>query len=310
MTARASAVAERPLPAVAVEVLESVHQHRLLSLAQIHALHTPRASLRWTQWLVGELYAHGLVRFVRGAGAAKLWYVSARGADAVEALPTRAETRRKVVAPAQAAGPLRQHTLAVNDAGIAFVEAARERGEECGPFSWRHEMAHPIGRRPGRARGELLIADALLAYLQPRADGEATVLYRFLELDRATLPADALAEKLTRYARLYQYVPDRAARKSEPAWRAHYPAFPPVHVLLAGASPAALARRIERVVAIAQDDPELRRARRVQVSFASLADLLGQGPFAEIFVALADPSRLVNWLGEPAASSRRQRGGS
>ncbi len=196
MTSRTPRLEERPLPAVAVEVLESLHQHRLLSTSQIHALHTPGASRRWTQSLLGALQAHGLARFVRSDGASKLWYLSDAGADAVEQLPARTETRRKVIAPAQAAGPLRQHTLQINDAGLAFVRAARARGDECGPFSWRHEIAHPIGALPGRRRSELLIAHALLTYLQTGSDGEADVHRRFLELDRATLPVPALAAKL------------------------------------------------------------------------------------------------------------------
>lgn len=42
-----------------------------------------------------------------------------------------------------AAGPLQAHTLAVNDAAICFIEAARGRGDEFGPFAWRHEIYHP-----------------------------------------------------------------------------------------------------------------------------------------------------------------------
>jgi hypothetical protein len=59
--------------------------------------------------------------------------------------PGRVETRRKLLSPMDARGPLRAHTLAVNDVGIAFLKAARPRAEdECGPLAWRHEVAHPI----------------------------------------------------------------------------------------------------------------------------------------------------------------------
>ena len=303
-------IGERPLPGAAVEVLESLHQHRLLSVGQIHLLHTPEKSRRWTQRLVGELAAHGLVRFVRDTGARKLWFVTDDGADAVAALASGADPRRKVITPAQAAGPLRRHTLAVNDAGIAFVAAARRRGDECGALSWRHEVAHPIGRPAGRGRGELLIADALLTYIRVDEAGEATLHYRFLELDRATIPADALARKLTRYARLHRYA--SAARKGQPAepdWRAHYPSFPAVHVLLAGGSRAALERRLARVASLAGDDPELAEAPAVSISFALLAELVEHGPFASIFVELSDPERPVSWLGPERASARQGGGG-
>jgi hypothetical protein len=259
--------------------------------------------------MLGELSARNLVRFVRTNGAGKLWLVTEHGADAVEALGTRAEPRRKVIAPAHAAGPLRQHTLAVNQAAIAFVLAARARGDECGPLSWRHEIAHPIGRPPGRRHGEQLITDALLTYLHTDPDGAATLHHRFIELDRATLPVDALAAKLTRYARLYRYAPDtKPGEPSRPGWIAHYPAFPAVHVLLAGARRRALERRLEQVIALAHTDPELTHTPQVAISFAHLDDLDDldtDGPFAHIFVELTNPERLVDWLNHPATDGTR-----
>jgi GH24 family phage-related lysozyme (muramidase) len=296
---RAGHLAQRPLPAVAVDMLESVHQHRLLSTAQLHALHTPNAGSRWTQWLLEQLERRGLVSFVRHCGAGKLWYLTGRGAGAVEQLPDRAEARRKPIGAEQAAGPLRAHTLQVNDAGIAFVEAAREPGHECGPLSWRHEIAHPIGRPPGQRRGELLIADALLTYLIPDGE-EAGVHYRFLELDRATLPAQALAAKLARYARLHRFAPEG---QREPAWRAHYPAFPPVLCLLTGQPRARLERRREHVLALCQADRELARAPHISISIALLEDLQQRGPFAQVFLELGDPGHSVDWLGRPGARS-------
>jgi hypothetical protein len=299
-------VAERPLPRVAVEILESVHQHRLLSTVQVHTLHTPQTSPRWTQRLLSHLTAHGLVRSVRSHGQRRLWYVTEQGADALELLPTRAETRRKVITPAQAAGPLRAHTLQVNDAGIAWVRAARERGDECGPFSWRHEIAHPIGPPPGRRRAELLIADALLSYLQNHPGGEVSVHLRFLELDRATLPVAALASKLARYARLHAYTLDG---QRQPAWRSQYPTFPSVHVLLAGADRPALERRLEQAIALAAAEPALQRTTGPAFSFALLEDLICEGPFAPVFIALTDPSRWTDWQGKTAGATAATSGG-
>lgn len=112
------------LGATAVEILESIHQHRLLSTGQLHELHSPQATRRWIQLVAAELQRHELVAAVRRPNGTKLLYVTPDGADAVETIGSRAETRRKVVAPEQAAGPLQQHTLAVNDVGICFVRAA------------------------------------------------------------------------------------------------------------------------------------------------------------------------------------------
>jgi len=220
---------------------------------------------------------------VRSYGASKLWYVTEAGADAVEQLPTRAEIRRKVIAPAQAAGPLRQHTLAVNDAGVAFVHAARARGDECEAFAWRHEVAHPIGALPGRRRGELLIADALLTYLQSDAKGEASVHLRFIELDRATLPVPALAAKLGRYARLHAYIPDPPeGQRRQPGWRGEYPAFPALHVLLAGARRDALERRLEQTIALARRPPRRARVRAGRVVRAARGPCLRRSARADL----------------------------
>jgi hypothetical protein len=124
---------------------------------------------------------------------------------------------------------------------------------------------------------------------------------RFLELDRATLPVSALAAKLVRYARLHAYAPNAPdGQRRQPAWRSEYSAFPALHVLLTGAVRTTLERRLEQVIALAGADPLLQRAPEVVISFALLEDLVADGPFEPIFVALRDPGVLVDWLGAPA----------
>jgi hypothetical protein len=109
-----------------------------------------------------------------------------------------------MIPPDRAAGALHEHTLAVNDVGIAFVRAARERGEECGPYNWFHEIAHPLGPPPGRCTSEQLISDAILTYQLTESDRSTSIAYRFVELDRATRSAADLARRLGRYARFYR----------------------------------------------------------------------------------------------------------
>jgi hypothetical protein len=45
-------------------------------------------------------------------------------------------------------------------------------------------------------------------------------------------------------------------------------------------------------------DPDLAETPEVEVSVCLLEDLAERGPFAPIFRTLADPGRLVDWLGE------------
>lgn len=279
----------------AVTILESVYQHRLLSTAQLHALHTPSASPRWTRKLLGRLRETGLIAVTRAPGGLGLWYMTARGADAVELLGGRAEQRRKLLRAEQAAGPLQSHTLAVNDVGLAFVKAARAHEHECGPFAWRHEIAHPIGPAPGRRRPEQLIADAILTYQLAEPDGPPSYHYRFIELDRATIAVEHLADKLARYARLKTYVLPRA---TQPAWRSRYPVFPHLLLVLDGRLDRdALERRRRNVLALARAHPALREPARIGIAICLLADLTRRGPFAPIFLTLAEPRKRSDWLG-------------
>lgn len=290
----------RRLPAVAVEVMESLYQHRLLDTGQLRVMHTPGTTRRWTQQLLASLARDGLVAAARGPGALKVWYLTEQGAETVEAIPTRAEPRRKLVSPAQAAGQLQAHTLAVSHVGIAYLLAARERGDEFGPLSWRHEIAHPIGRRPGRRQGELLVADALLTYLLT-GDDTVAVEQRFLELDRATIPVEELVAKLGRYQRLRRYAPEPAVgEEPAPAWKASYPAFPQVQIVLAHKPRRVLERRLRLLLALYRSDSALHRDRQLRVSLCLLDDLTAHGPFAPIWIRADDPSRLVDWTGEPS----------
>ena len=285
-------VAQPRLPGITTEVLQSLAQHRLLTTTQLQAIHTPGASARWAQRLLATLERAGLAGSIRGEGALKLWHLTEAGAERLAASDATDHQRPKVLTAEQAAGQLWRHTLAVNDAGIAFLHAARERGDEFGALSWRHEVAHRIGP-PARRRG-LVVADALVTYLS--GDGEEQSLeYRFLELDRATLTVDRLVTKLAGYARLYR---DRDER-GDPTWQRRYLAFPAVLVVLAGTRRDLLERRLETAAALCRADPELERVAEIAPSFCLLDDLMEDGPFAPIFRSVGDPDRAVNWRGEP-----------
>lgn len=164
----------------------------------------------------------------------------------------------------------------------------------------RHEVAHPIGPAPGMRRGELLIADAVFAYMV--VDGDDLALeYRFLELDRGTLPSERLARKLARYARLCRFRPRpqrQGGQSPEPAWKAHYLAFPIVLVCFADRPAAELQRRRRLVAALCRTEPELQSTPEVRFSFCVLDDLREKGPFAPIFSEPERSDEPVDWLGE------------
>jgi hypothetical protein len=279
-------------------VLTSIYQHRLLSTAQVHAMHMPGRTRRWAEQVLAQLASRGLTAFVRpGRGGPRLYYLTLAGTHAVELVPTRVETRRKLITADQATGPLWEHTLAVNDTGIAFMRAARQRADDFGPFGWRHEVAHRIPAA-GTGSGELLISDALLTYLAIGPDHDLTFHYRLLELDRATVPTDTLAVKLARYADLYRHAPaSHGQPSSEAAWRARYPIFPDVICVLAGQPRASLQRRAQTVLALCREDPRLQNTPEVRVSLVLLEDLQARGPFASIWRRPDEPARTLDWLG-------------
>ncbi|MGN6817010.1 MAG: replication-relaxation family protein [Solirubrobacterales bacterium] len=295
--------ADRVLPRLgptAVEVIESLNQHRLLSTRQIHALHMPQASLRWAQNLTAQLRELGIATSTPLPGGLGLWHLTESGAGVVDAIPDRAETRRRLISPEQAAGPLQEHTIGVNEIGIAFVRAARERGDDCGPFDWFHEVAHPLGPPPGRRTSEQLIADAVLTYQLAEPGGQTSIAYRFVELDRARRSAADLARQLGRYARLHRRtVPAGGSGGGSVAlWSRLYPVFPTVLVVLSGRRKDRLEERRRTVLALCAQDPDLAETPEVEVSICLLDDLARRGPFAPICRTLADPGKTVDWLGE------------
>ncbi len=282
-----------------VQIVESLNQHRLLTTVQVHTLHAPQTSRRYVQRMLDRLHDSGLVAVARGRRGLRVWHLTEQGVDAAETIPGRAEPRRKVILPGQAAGPLQQHTLGVNDIGIAFVNAARQRGDHCDAWAWRHEIAHSLGPPPGRRTPEQLIADAVLTYELGEADGSTSVVYRFVEYDRATRSTVDLANRLGRYARLHRRdIPaDDPADPQQLLWTRLYPVFPGVLVVLAGRSADWLEQRRDTVLALCRQNPDLQRSPEVEITLCLLDDLRQRGPFATTCRTLADPNTPADWLG-------------
>jgi hypothetical protein len=289
--------AQTEAPPLAAEILEGLYQHRLLTTIQVRAIHAPHLKERRMQELLAQLAQQGLVDSARARqGALKVWYLTEAGAEAVETMTTRTEPRRKLLTPALAVGQLQQHTLAVNDVGLAYLRAARERGDEFGALSWRHELLHPISAGPRRGMGEVVIADAVISYLLAD-ERTVSVQQRFVELDRGTMPVEQLVVKLERYARLARYAPQtRPGEEQRAGWRAFYRTFPRVQIVLANRPRRALERRMRLLLALAHATPDLRRDQTVGASITFLEDLMHHGPFAAIWRPVSDPARLIGWL--------------
>lgn len=278
------------LPEATVEIVASLAQHRVLTTEQVREIHLPDNHARWAQQVLGRLHRAELVAFTRPPNSGqRLWFATEQGvrlaqsSHALEGMP-------RPLQAAEVAGQLQARTLAVNEVGIAFLRAARERGDDCGPLSWRHEVAHPLSRGRGRRR-RTLFADAVLTYLREE-DGRLALEQRFLELDRATLTVDRLVAELARYGELHR----AKGAGGEAMWKERYPRFPKAHCVLAGASRPALERRRRSVLALLHPHPQLAGARGARVSICLLEDLRSRGPFAPIFREVRNPGRAVDWL--------------
>lgn len=298
MATEASAPPASGLPEATTEIVASLAQHRVLTTEQVREIHLPDNHPRWAQQVLGRLRGAELVAFTRPPNSGqRLWFATERGVRlAREAHALEGDLRP--LQAAEVAGQLRAHTLAVNEVGIAFLRAARERGDECGPLSWRHEVAHSLSRGRGRRR-RTLFADAVLTYLREE-DGRLALEQRFLELDRATLTVDRLVAELARYGELHR----AKGAGGEAMWKERYPRFPKVHCVLAGASRPALERRRRSVLALLHTNPQLAGARGPRVSICLLEDLRARGPFAPIFREVRDPGREVDWLGGEGEGDR------
>lgn len=278
------------LPAASVEILASIAQHRILTTDQVRAIHRLGSERRWAQKVLARLRRAGLVDCIQPpSGGQRIWFATERGvriareAGALQDAPP-------TLGAEEAASQLQAHTLAVNEAAICFLDAARERGDEFGPLSWRHEVVHPLSRGRGRRR-RALYADAVLTYLRGE-DGRVALEQRFLELDRATLSVDRLAAQLARYAELHR----ARGGEDEPIWRAGYPVFPAVLCVLAGAPRPVLERRRSTAAALLRANPQLSRTPEVAISICLLEDLRAQGPFAPIFREVRRAKAPVDWL--------------
>ncbi|MCB5910390.1 replication-relaxation family protein [Streptomyces pinistramenti] len=313
---------DRGLSTLGQEVLPVLYRHRLLTAGQLTQLLRPAAtSTRYLRRQLEVLHARGLVdASVRRSSRAGelLWYVTATGCEVVEGGGELTPRAYRMTEDA-AASPLQEHTLAVNTMGIAFVEHARRLGDECGPLDWDPELAHRVRDGDSRLGDEaFLVPDAVLRYVHTTDGGgerQRMLLTFFCEIDRATMSIARLAAKLHAYARYARYIPQPPPGRSRSktagggyrreAWRARYPSFPRVLLVLDGASAGQLAKRADDLRALASADARLQPAAAdLKAGVTTLDQLQRHGPFAPIVMPVlgdAEPTDVL--LRAPAATA-------
>ena len=262
----------RAVPARRVAALHPAHPHRLHQAELTERTHASHGAALWSPTTDGRAVA--------------------RYTDPYQ------PPRRHHGALRPPAGLTRTHTLAINETGIAFVNAARARHDECNELSWHHDVAHPIPPiRDGR-NDHLFITAALLTYIEIR-EGAAVPHQRFIELDCGTLAAERLAKKLAAYKLLHDDAPQTTGQRRI-GWRSLYRSFPSVLVVLATQDHDAAQRRIQTLTALWHTDLATQHLPPIPMHFVTLDQLTRDGPYAPIFTSANQPGLPQNWLGEPA----------
>ncbi|WP_284745989.1 replication-relaxation family protein [Amycolatopsis sp. RTGN1] len=281
------------LDVVQRDALTVLYWHRLMSTEQVRRLVAPALSPVTLRAKLAGLRHAGLADRITREHRPRTWHVTPAGAESVEAAGT-VDARAYRLPGTAVAHLLQEHTLDVVETGLAFVETARERGHECGPLSWTPEVAHQFRDRTGDRRG-VVIADAVLHYVLDEA-GRRSQRTLFVELDRATMPVARLARKLVGYIRYHDHAPAGAGQRL--AWRERYPRFPRVVVVLSGAEPSVLERRLADLRAHAQAMPVVSTAAgRVDLVATTLPRLVQHGPLAPVTMPLLGDPRWVTVFG-------------
>ena len=281
------------LDAVQRDALTVLYWHRLVSTEQVHRLVAPTLSPVTVRAKLAGLRRAGLADRITREHRPRTWHVTPAGAEVVEAAGS-VDARAYRLPGTAVAHLLQEHTLDVVETGLAFVETARERGDECGPLSWTPEVAHQYRDRAGDRRG-VVIADAVLHYVLEDA-GRRTQRTLLVELDRATMPVARLARKLVGYVRYHDHAPAGSGQRL--AWRERYPRFPRVLIVLSGAEPSVLERRLADLRAHAQAMPVVSTAAgRVDLVVTTLPQLREHGPVAPVAMPLLGDLRWVSVFG-------------
>ncbi|MFB7674086.1 replication-relaxation family protein [Kitasatospora purpeofusca] len=267
--------------------------HRMATTARLHELVCPDVHVSRTRRRLNDLRKEGIIDRAVVNGREGLWYLTDRGRS-IGAQLKEVSHRSSPPAPEDPfeAKMRSEHTLAVLDAHLAFLQDARRRGDEYGYLDWEPEIYHRVAEQGADA----LIADALMRYT---VAGPERALHRaFIEVDRATMSSEALAGKLLGYARFHQLLPAPVRQRgvqvqsSVPVWRSYYPAYPRILFVLAGGGAQAQARRVRDLQALARSSPLVEMMfQTVRAGVTSLREIQESGPSAPVWSSLVDAQR-------------------
>ncbi|MFF4401698.1 replication-relaxation family protein [Streptomyces sp. NPDC001480] len=187
-------------------------QYRMATTEQMQLVIAPGVRMEQTRRRLAKLRGEGLVDRVTlpQAGRTRVWFATQYGVYLASEWPElRGRRPPRLVADRTTARLRAGHALTVTETGLAFLQDARRRDDECRPLDWIAEVHHSLGS------GEAVIPDAVL-YYRTCEDG-GSMLRAFLEVDRATMGPERLAAKPTSYARLHDYVPAPVPGRPRPA---------------------------------------------------------------------------------------------
>lgn len=227
-----------------------------------------------------SLRAKGLVertsRSVGGASggsAAHAWFLTARGARAVNepriaGLPRRLPPRGTF---------LLRHALAVADVAIAFERAASgHEGHRLLSFECDWEVAERLGPT-------VVVPDAYLVYETPLVE-----LHAFVEADLGTAGSKFFARKVANYLALWR---GRRWRDADGLW-------PTVLVVTPDQRRSSLLKRATEAVITGEPDADRVRA-ATEFAFAPLASITNEGPLARTWEVAGREGRHRLLDGEP-----------
>ncbi|MGW2542535.1 replication-relaxation family protein [Kitasatospora sp. NPDC001574] len=298
---------------IAWAVLASLFQFRIATAEQLRQLHAPDRSIEKMRGRLRRLRDEGLVAelVLPQSGRAKGWFLTEHGARIAAAFPELAEVPApRLPGDATAFKYTLWHQLAVVRTHLAFLTAARERGDGYGPFDFVPEVTHRFAEgRDGSVR-----PDGLLYYGVRDPDGTVVQLRAFVEVDRGTMGTERLGSKLHTYARYWSTRTLPAGMRAGtieaeqggrvPLWERRYVRFPRLLFVLTGTGPVGFDNRVGGLRMHAQERPVARMLKAVPAAAASLEDLQQYGPAGAVWYPLADRRAVPVGFRELTAAGR------